>query len=182
MVLIAIANTPEDFRQEILKLLRFAAETQRNGVDNKLARRSALAALQRVIDDVERIAIVGKDLEPLPREFRAGWEGEEYRAGWTAALATLTGDELIAPTINLNGSTANSLIESYVETKDPLRLALGRLQETRPHGRDYQTAPEGAEKRAKMQHELRISAVVRCLAEIDEIMFKVHRQKREREK
>jgi len=65
-MLVAIADTPEELRGEILKLLIFAEKTQRTqseqrtAVRGKMAARHAANVLQNVVEDVKRIGILPK--------------------------------------------------------------------------------------------------------------------------
>jgi hypothetical protein len=47
--------------------------------------------------------------------------------------------DLITPTVNLNGSSAESLIEQRLKVGLQLDKTIAALFEAMPHGRDYQT-------------------------------------------
>ena len=47
------------------------------------------------------------------------------------------------PVVNLNGATAQSLIDARVEACEALDSAMKAFSECSPHGRDYQTAAKG---------------------------------------
>ena len=49
---------------------------------------------------------------------------------------------LVAPIVNINGSSADSLMEGYIEVYRLLDKAIDAALKAMPHGRDYQTAPE----------------------------------------
>lgn len=167
-MLIAQADTPEDMRQEALKLLQWHEATQRKeaesyGTTSIVGRRYALA--RKVVADIISQFTA---LTIMPKS--------------EVTSARLTGDALIAPTLNLNGTSAEALMQDYSIVMAALREAEELLRRTRPHGRDFQTAPPGAEAIAKRQHEARITAVARCYSEIEEIALKVQDQQNERDK
>ncbi len=45
--------------------------------------------------------------------------------------------------INMNGSTKADTMARYIAALDAIDAAMKALQEIKPHGRDYQTAPMG---------------------------------------
>ena len=47
------------------------------------------------------------------------------------------------PTIHLNGSDAHALIVGYMTAANAVYAAIGALQATHPHGRDYYTQVYG---------------------------------------
>jgi len=82
------------------------------------------------------------------------------------------------PGINLNGSTASSLLEDYTTTLTTLRAAREAVGTSGPNGRDYQTSPHGAFETARAEHTVRLAALdvligeyeafaEHCLATID---------------
>jgi len=205
-MLIAFADTPAELLAEIVKLIKWREEGQRKDADSaatvrdRKAHNHAAVQLRLLLDDMarlhiapvkERDAVVPVLLETMEVTSEittyelvddAGLSDVEaakaYRAGWDNAVKTITGKALIAPTINLNGSSASRLVEEYCGAMGALRAAEERLCEIRPHGRDYQTAAKGDEKLAKDQHERRIIAVHRCYVEIEEIAQSVQQQER----
>ena len=48
-----------------------------------------------------------------------------------------------APQVNLNGTSKESLMEQVRNAADACYNLQAQLADMRPHGRDYQTAPEG---------------------------------------
>ena len=44
---------------------------------------------------------------------------------------------LMNPSININGTSRASLIQARRDAMDSIRVAMEKLGETRPHGRDY---------------------------------------------
>jgi len=45
------------------------------------------------------------------------------------------------PTVNMNGTARESLVDQRREVMDALRPAMDKLRETAPHGRDYVGSP-----------------------------------------
>ena len=50
--------------------------------------------------------------------------------------------EVIAPTVHLNGSGKQSLIDMYMRVRDALVAAEEAISEAHPHGRDYYVQQE----------------------------------------
>ncbi len=73
------------------------------------------------------------------------------------------------PQVNINGSSARSLLEDNREAWRALETAREALQKAMPNGRDYQTAEPGAYQAAREQHLARIAAVVKIQEELDVI-------------
>ena len=71
--------------------------------------------------------------------------------------------------VNLNGSSAKSLLEENREAWRALETAREALTKAMPNGRDYQTAPEGAYQAARAQHIARIESVVNIQLDLDTI-------------
>jgi len=84
--------------------------------------------------------------------------------------------ELAVPMININGSSKPWMLQNYrttLHTLDVLRLQLGQIA---PHGRDYQTAPEGALDLAMAQHRQRYEALTLMTQEIEYLAECVQKQ------
>jgi hypothetical protein len=86
--------------------------------------------------------------------------------------------ELVAPVVNLNGSSATSLIEDTRKAYNAAQALLTALSDMNPHGRDYQTAPAGTYERARQQHSLRIDAVNEIIEELGIVLNKIYKQRR----
>lgn len=74
---------------------------------------------------------------------------------------------LIAPKINLNGTSKESLREEFQEIAHSLRASIEKLSNSTVHGRDYQY--DGGEddfKLARKQHNDRIERVQKVYDEI----------------
>lgn len=69
-----------------------------------------------------------------------------YQEGGGKRVKTLT-----APAVNLNGSSADSLSRGYSEAATAIHLAMHRLGEAYPHGRDYLQGCDPAIARDRME-------------------------------
>ena len=61
-----------------------------------------------------------------------------------------------APVINLNGSSAEHLVEEYKTAYQAVRAAYEALRHVTVHGRDFQTAPEGTYEKARAEQVARL--------------------------
>lgn len=61
-----------------------------------------------------------------------------------------------APIINLNGTSAENLIEEYKTAYLAVRAAVDALRQVTVHGRDFQTAPEGTYEKARAEQVARL--------------------------
>lgn len=59
---------------------------------------------------------------------------------------------IIFPQVNLNGTSAEALLRQYTQAADAIRVAVNAFVDAAPHGRDYQTLPDGAYERARAEH------------------------------
>jgi len=80
---------------------------------------------------------------------------------------------VIIPTIHLNGTSKQELLEQALEANFHLRKALHALTEMYPNGRDYYPQGTEAYAQARKDHDARISAVTQVLKEIDELAFEI---------
>lgn len=60
------------------------------------------------------------------------------------------------PTIHLNGSSRERLVEGYCDASNAIRKAMDVLQEHSPHGRDYYPQGDGAFAAASDEHRARV--------------------------
>lgn len=69
------------------------------------------------------------------------------------------------PRVNINGTSRAELIEQQQAVIMATRVLLRALHEALPHGRDYQTAPDGAFAAAREQWLKRLSRAAKTEAE-----------------
>jgi hypothetical protein len=65
----------------------------------------------------------------------------------------------VIPLVNLNGTSFTSLMDQLRNAGGAVRVAMDKLAEAAPHGRDYQTAPSGTLQRAEAEHRRRAAAL-----------------------
>jgi hypothetical protein len=66
---------------------------------------------------------------------------------------------MLTPTIHLNGTSGEDLLEQYTKAHDAVRKAIDALYEARPNGRDYYVQGPTALGYAQREHEARIAAL-----------------------
>jgi len=76
-----------------------------------------------------------------------------------------------APVINLNGSSAQTLVEEYKAAYTAIRVAYEAVQQVTVHGRDFQTAPEGTYEKARAEQTARLTK----LQEVEDDMAELAR-------
>jgi len=76
---------------------------------------------------------------------------------------------LAMPTIHLNGSSPNRLLEELMEAHHALAVARDMLAGAAPNARDYYPQGDDAFRRARTEHNARIAALVEVIGEIAEI-------------
>lgn len=81
----------------------------------------------------------------------------------------LTG--LVFPTVHLNGTSREALVNGYVEALHAVRLATDAVAATYPNGRDYYLQGNGAINKAMDQHAARLEALKQVYAELEELCF-----------
>ena len=86
--------------------------------------------------------------------------------------------DIIVPVVNLNGSSADSLIQGYADALDALRDAIAAMRQITPHGRDYQTEERTVLIGAQNQHEARLQALDNIYRELQFIAGAIWEQKR----
>lgn len=91
-------------------------------------------------------------------------------------------EKIVAPYVNLNGSTAQSLLADYVHAKNAVDAALTELSKVTPHGRDYQTVSRDVFERAQRQHRRRVMLLTLVSEELTEISLALAKQRNVREK
>ena len=88
--------------------------------------------------------------------------------------------ELVAPRVNLNGSSAESLIRGYCDAMAAVETARKALLAIGPHGRDYQTVIEASKSLpvAEKQHRVRHAMLDRVYHEIEALAYLVSDQRK----
>ena len=76
---------------------------------------------------------------------------------------------LSLPTVHLNGSSQESLLDGYVAAIEALRVAAQALQATSPHDRDYYTQGPDALPKAVKEHSARLHRIAVTIHELNAI-------------
>lgn len=87
---------------------------------------------------------------------------------------------MITPRLNLNGTSAASLMEGYNVAIQALRVARDKLQESAPHGRDYQSSPIADYPLAVAEHLVRVQSIEHVMNELVVLAENVYNQQRRR--
>lgn len=104
-------------------------------------------------------------------------------------IRTLDGDSrsrewlpttLQAPTLNLNGSSAESLISQHQQVLDHLQAAQAAMHPIFPHGRDWQTEPPSDFYAAQREAQRRIDVIEEIIGEFTAIRDSLVEQKARR--
>lgn len=88
--------------------------------------------------------------------------------------------DVIAPTVNLNGSTAASMIDGYSHFLETIRNAEDALKHIAPHGRDFQTRPASVFDLAVRHHRRRAMVLRQLHEEIETMALDVQSQEHQR--
>jgi len=88
-------------------------------------------------------------------------------------------EKLAMPLINLNGTSAESLLADLSEACLAVGNANGAVAKTAPHGRDYQHNQRDYQL-ARQQHEARLVALQAIADELEAIATSVYDQQTER--
>lgn len=83
---------------------------------------------------------------------------------------------LIAPIVNNNGSSKDSLLESYIDIKTALDNVLDVMESGVPNGRDYQTVDQGIGIAARDAYRERFAALKAMRDEFYAIAIEVSKQ------
>lgn len=71
------------------------------------------------------------------------------------------------PTIHLNGTSADALLDQYQTAAGALRQAIETLIDAYPNARDYYPQGAAAFHEAALEHSERVLALSRVVAELD---------------
>jgi hypothetical protein len=81
--------------------------------------------------------------------------------------------ELAIPTIHVNGTSRDSLLEDFCAAIDAIHDAGRKLARATPNGRDYYTQGPAAILSAMAQHEARMAKLKSIAAELEDIASKM---------
>ena len=76
---------------------------------------------------------------------------------------------MIFPTIHLNGTSKQQLLDDYCDTRQALDAAMEKMIENGPNARDYYPAGDQAYRQAVKEHHDRIEQIHRVRFEIETI-------------
>lgn len=76
---------------------------------------------------------------------------------------------MIYPTIHLNGTAKEDLVERWNDAYTAVVEAIGRLQESGPNGRDYYPQGPAAFTQAQAEHLERLHKLQSVRADLDEL-------------
>lgn len=85
-------------------------------------------------------------------------------------------EELMVPTVHLNGSDPERLIAACLDASRALSEALDKMLAFDVHARDFYVQGEGAFSKARIQNEARFAAVGKVRADLLEIAEKIQEQ------
>lgn len=93
---------------------------------------------------------------------------------------TASGEPLIAPQVNMNGTSRAELVSNYSNAQIALIRAIDAVRMTSPHGRDFQTCKEPGKTRDKAhgQHLERVVLLEAIAEEMDGLAHMVMEQVR----
>lgn len=80
------------------------------------------------------------------------------------------------PTVHLNGTGADTLIEGYAEAAAKVREAIEAVNRIEFHRRDYYVQPSGAWEKAVEEHDNRLRKLREVRDELEEIALAVANQ------
>jgi hypothetical protein len=77
---------------------------------------------------------------------------------------------MILPTIHMNGTSKNDLLEGWLKMSHALNAAITAMVEEGPNGRDYYTQGDGVFYKAQDEQRERIKKIAAVKEEIDTIV------------
>lgn len=93
------------------------------------------------------------------------------------AIAERWGDNMMVPTVHLNGTSRESLIRGLEKAYVAITQAIDAVCDAAPHGRDYYVQDLGdAYNRARDEHESRVRKLVEVRNEIEELVTGIAEQ------
>ena len=85
-------------------------------------------------------------------------------------------EDLVVPTVHLNGTSKAELLQQVLDAMKALSTASGALARMSPHGRDYYVQGDGAYARARDAHQRRRSKVEAVIAELETLAAAIQAQ------
>lgn len=85
--------------------------------------------------------------------------------------------DITKPTVHLNGTSAESLMEGYESAARKLGEAFDAVAATAPNARDYYVQGDSAYERARSEHADRVTKLRELMEEISQLYFHVEEQK-----
>ncbi len=82
---------------------------------------------------------------------------------------------MVAPKININGTSAQELIENHLEARDAVEAAITALRKANPHPRDYQGEPDSY-KFAREAYHARLGALQELVSDLYGIAINIDHQ------
>lgn len=89
------------------------------------------------------------------------------------ATTPTTTNDLAIPTVHMNGTSKDDLLQQLMDAASALRSARELMQKAAPNGRDYYVQNDTALRTAIQQHTDRLMKLDALVAEYEEIMEKV---------
>jgi hypothetical protein len=87
---------------------------------------------------------------------------------------------IVKPSIHLNGSSPDHLIEELLDASSAVSNAIEAVCKASPNARDYYPLGADAWTRAETEHRDRIAALVRVRDELGELFEHVHEEREKR--
>lgn len=88
----------------------------------------------------------------------------------------MTKPNLVVPQVNSNGSSRQALTDNLCEAYKAGLVFAEKIQLCSPHGRDYQTTPQGTLQAAIEQHQGRQAAVQSVILDIKRMALLISQQ------
>lgn len=80
------------------------------------------------------------------------------------------------PTVHLNGTSKDALIEQNTAALKALQSAIKALRMAAPHGRDFYVQKDGAFQEAVRLHHARLASLVAVEADLTALVSGIYRQ------
>jgi hypothetical protein len=80
---------------------------------------------------------------------------------------------MIIPTIHLNGTPKDRLLEQNIEAGQALRVAIDKLSEAGPNGRDFYPQGDDAFREAQKEHISRLQRLQSVYKELEDLVLAI---------